>query len=135
MREAGITLVHKKQAAVPETASAVSYYAHAELQQAGTCFLRGKTPDDPNSPRLLIDTADPSQTHLVDWASIIEYQPAATPRRSVSQADVPAQEGGTSRVVEPLLPCSGHHMHRGSGGEAKLAGEQWRHEGQRHPGR
>ncbi|KAG0432985.1 hypothetical protein HPB47_020335 [Ixodes persulcatus] len=61
-------------------------------RRAGTCFNRGKTPDDPNSPRLLIDTADPSQTHLVYLASIVECQPAAAPRRSVSQANVPAQE-------------------------------------------
>ncbi|KAM7301388.1 uncharacterized protein ISCGN_016907 [Ixodes scapularis] len=60
--------------------------------EPGTCFLQGKTPDNANSPKLLINTADPSQTHLVDLASIVECRPAA-PRRSVSQADVPAQKG------------------------------------------
>ncbi|EEC15399.1 hypothetical protein IscW_ISCW010365 [Ixodes scapularis] len=54
----------------------------------GTCFLSAKTPDVSNSPRLLIDTADPTQTHLVDLASIVECQPAAALRRGVSQADV-----------------------------------------------
>ncbi|KAM7284155.1 hypothetical protein ISCGN_001257 [Ixodes scapularis] len=81
------------------------------LLQQGRAILRGKTPDDPNSPRLLIDTADPSQTQLVDLGSIVECQPAAAPRRSVSQANVPAQEGerphrASSRTIKVHMGIS-----------------------------
>ncbi|KAM7284670.1 hypothetical protein ISCGN_001764 [Ixodes scapularis] len=71
-----------------ETSSCQVWARRRRAVAAGTCFLSAKTPDVSNSPRLLIDTADPTQTHLVDLASIVECQPAAAPRRGVSQADV-----------------------------------------------
>ncbi|KAG0428289.1 hypothetical protein HPB47_024714 [Ixodes persulcatus] len=86
----------------------------APLQQ-GRAPSGARRRTTPTPLRHLISSADLYQTHLVDLASIVECQPAAAPRRSMSQANVPVQQGtprlGGPQAVAVTQPDTGHNSH------------------------